>query len=135
MQRPDDGLNLVRALLARALAALPLSPRQIEDSLQIGHGTLPRLLDGRMDLKLHHLLPLCGVLKIHPADLLRQGLPGWEAEHQIDDWLPPDHRGKAARPSGLSDEILEAIRAAVREEVSRVGQASGAEPQKPGRNR
>jgi hypothetical protein len=49
--------------------------------------------------------------------------------------LPSDHRGKAARPSGLSDEILEAIRTAVREEVSRVGQAPGAKPQKPGRNR
>ncbi len=131
--RPNDGLDLVRALLARALAALPLSPRQIEDSLQIGHGTLPRLLDGHMDLKLRHLLPLCGVLKIHPADLLRRGLPGWEAEHQIDDWLP--HRDKAARSSGLSDEILEAIRAAVREEVSRAGLTPGAERPTARRNR
>src|SRR6266545_927688 len=87
-----DGLELVRALLGRALVALPLSPRKIEDALQIGHGTLPRLLDGRMDLKLRHLLPLCGVLQIHPSHLLERGLPNWEATRRIDDWLPPDHR-------------------------------------------
>jgi DNA-binding Xre family transcriptional regulator len=73
----NDGLDLVRALLSMALVNLPISPRQIEDALQIGHGTLPRLLDGRMDLKLHHLLPLCKVLKIHPGELLQRGLPHW----------------------------------------------------------
>ena len=102
-----DGLELVRALLNMALAALPLSPRKIEDVLQIGHGTLPRLLDGRMDLKLRHLLPLCGVLEIHPADLLQRGLPTWEATRRIDDWLPPDRRKAAPAPT-LSPEILEA---------------------------
>lgn len=130
----DDGLALVRALLSRALAGLPISPRQIEDALQIGHGTLPRLLDGRMDLKLRHLLPLCGVLKIHPADLLQQGLPNWEATHRLDDWLPPEHR-KGAQSSALSDEVLQAIRSVVREEISRAGLASDAEQPKTGRKR
>ena len=99
----NDRLDLVRALLSRALAALPISPRQIEDALQIGHGTLPRLLDRRMDLKLRHLLPLCKVLQIHPGHLLERGLPHWEATRSIDDWLPPDHR-QAARPAALSYE-------------------------------
>ncbi len=129
-----DGLELVRALLSMALVALPLSPRKIEDALQIGHGTLPRLLDGRMDLKLRHLLPLCAVLKIHPADLLQRGLPNWEATRSIDDCLPPEHR-KAAPSSTLSAEILEAIRTAVREEVSRAGLTPGAERKKTGRRR
>jgi len=124
-----DGLELVRALLGRALVALPLSPRKIEDALQIGHGTLPRLLDGRMDLKLRHLLPLCAVLKIHPADLLQRGLPDWEATRRIDDWLPPDYR-EAARATALSDELLEAIRTVVREEISRAGLTPGVERQK-----
>ncbi len=124
-----DGLELVRALLGRALVALPLSPRKIEDALQIGHGTLPRLLDGRMDLKLRHLLPLCAVLKIHPADLLQRGLPDWEATRRIDDWLPPDHR-EAAPATALSDEILQAIRTVVREEISRAGLTPGAERKK-----
>lgn len=126
---PGDGLDLVRALLSLALNALPASPRRIEDALAIGHGTLPRLLDGRMDLKLRHLLPLCQLLEIHPCDLLERGLPHWEATHRLDDWLPPDHR-TAARPAALSDEVLQAIRAVVREEISRAGLAPGAERQK-----
>ena len=129
----DDGLDLVRALLNRALAALLISPRQIEDALQIGHGTLPRLLDGRMELKLRHLLPLCQVLQIHPGELLQRGLPHWEAPHSIDDWLPPDHR-QAARPAAaLSDELLQAIRTVVREEISRAGSASGVKQEKTAR--
>ena len=126
-----DGLELVRALLAMALAARPLSPRKIEDALQIGHGTLPRLLDGRMDLKLRHLLPLCQVLEIHPAELLQRGLPNWEATRRIDDWLPPDHREAAPSPT-LSAEILEAIRTTVREEISNAGLTPGAKRQRRG---
>lgn len=126
-----DGLELVRALLAMALTALPLSSRKIEDALDIGHGTLPRLLDGRMDLKLRHLLPLCGVLEIHPAEFLQRGLPHWEATRRIDDWLPPDRR-KAAPPPTLSPEILEAIRTTVREEISRAGLTPGAKRQSRG---
>ncbi|HBL26440.1 MAG TPA: hypothetical protein DD490_06360 [Acidobacteria bacterium] len=117
-----------------ALSGLPLSPRKIEDALGIGHGTLPRLLDGRMDLKLYHLLPLCAVLKIHPADLLQRGLPNWEATRRIDDWLPPDHRQTAQAPA-LSAEILEAIRTTVREEISRAGLTPGGERETTGRRR
>jgi hypothetical protein len=33
--------------------------RQTEDRLGIGHGTLQRLLDGQMELKMRHLLDVC----------------------------------------------------------------------------
>jgi hypothetical protein len=132
--RARDGLDLVRALLGMALAGLPLSPRKIEDALDIGHGTLPRLLAGRMDLKLRHLLPLCGVLDIHPAELLQRGLPNLEATRRIDDWLPPDHRKAAPSPT-LSPEILEAIRTTVREEIARAGLTPGTKRPKTRRSR
>jgi len=130
----DDEMALIRALLRTALAALPMSPHTIEDELGIGHGTLLRLLDGRMELKLRHLLRLCELLKIHPRDLIERGLPNWKAVRRLDDWLPPDQR-RAAQPVALSDEVLQAIRAAVREEVSRVGAAPGGERQKSRRDR
>lgn len=134
MARNDDGLDLVRALLGMALGALPISPRKIEDALQIGHGTLPRLLDGRMDLKLKHLLPLCQVLEIHPSHLLERGLPNWEATRRIDDWLPPGHRKAAGPgPAALSDEMVQAIRAVVREEISRAGFPAGVKRPKTAR--
>lgn len=122
----EDRLAHIRALLRTALAALPMSPHTIEDELGIGHGTLLRLLDGRMELKLRHLLQLCELLKIHPRDLIERGLPNWKAAHRLDDWLPPDLR-KAAPPVALSDEVLQAIQAAVREEFQR--------QKKSGRNR
>lgn len=130
----DDGLELIRALLSVALTALPMSPHRIEDELGIGHGTLVRLLDGRMELKLRHLLELCKLFKIHPRDLIERGLPNWKATHRLDDWLPPDQR-KALPPLALSDEVLQAIRAAVREEVSRAGLPPGVERQKSRRDR
>jgi len=130
----DDGLALIRALLRTALAALPMSPHTIEDELGIGHGTLLRLLDGRMELKLRHLLELCQLLKIHPRDVIERGLPNWKAAHRLEDWLPPDMR-RAAQPLALSDEVLQAIRAAVREEVSHAGRTPRVERQKSGRDR
>ena len=129
-----DGLDLLRAQLSVALGALPMSPHSIEDALGIGHGTLPRLLDGRMELKLRHLLELCRLLKIHPREVIERGLPNWKAEHRLDDWMPPDRR-KAAQPVTLSDEVLEAIRTVVREEISRAGVTPGAERQTTRRNR
>jgi len=129
-----DGLDLLRAQLTTALAALPVSSHRIEDALGIGHGTLPRLLDGRMDLKLRHLLQLCRLLKIHPREVIERGLPDWKAEHRLDDWMPPSIR-KAAQPLALSDEVLQAIRTVVREEISRAGATPGAERQTTRRNR
>lgn len=130
----DDGLALIRALLRMALAARSESPRTIEDALGIGHGTLQRLLDGRMELKLRHLLELCRLLKIHPRDLIERGLPNWKATRRLDDWLPPDQR-RAAQPLALSEEVQQAIRDAVREEVSRAGLTTPREAEKSGRDR
>jgi DNA-binding Xre family transcriptional regulator len=130
----QDSLALIRALLRTALAALPESPHSIEDTLGIGHGTLLRLLDGRMELKLRHLLQLCELLKIHPRDLIERGLPNWKATQRLDDWLPPGQR-KAAQPLALSEEVLQAIRAAVREEVSHAGRTPRVVRQKSGRDR
>ncbi len=127
-------MALIRALLRTALAALPMSPHTIEDELGIGHGTLLRLLDGRMELKLRHMLQLCQLLKIHPRDLIERGLPNWKAVRRLDDWLPPDQR-RAAQPVTLSEEVLQAIHTAVREEISHVGAASGGERQKSRRDR
>ncbi len=125
----QDSLAHIRALLRTALAALPMSPHTIEDELGIGHGTLLRLLDGRIELKFRHMLQLCQLLKIHPRDLIERGLPNWKATRRLDDWLPPDLR-RAAPPLALSNEVLQAIQTAVREEMER--QKSGRDRKRPG---
>lgn len=115
-----DELSRLRIYLGLALASLGESSRTTEDRLGIGHGTLQRLLDGRMELKMRHLLDACRVLDIHPRDLIEAGFPDWKASHRLDDWMPVKVRGKTAPPTAaVSDEILQAIRAVVREEISR----------------
>jgi DNA-binding Xre family transcriptional regulator len=125
----QDELSPLRAYLRLALNSLGMAPRNIENELGIGHGTLSRLLDGHMELKLRHLLAFCKLLDIHPRDLIEAGFSKWEANHRLNDWMPVKFR-KAASPPTLSDEILQAIRAAVREEVSRAGLPPGGERKK-----
>lgn len=88
----------------RALLRFPSLPARSRTALQIGHGTLPRLLDGRMDLKLRHLLPLCQVLEIHPSHLLERGLPDWEGTRRIES-RPPS--GNVWGGPGKSHGVLE----------------------------
>jgi hypothetical protein len=54
------------------------------------------------------------------------------AARTIDDWLPPSQR-QAARPVVLSDEVLQAIRTVVREEISPAGAASGVKSKRTAR--
>ena len=123
-----DELSLLRAHLGLALNSLGMSPYKIEDGLGIGHGTLNRLIDGRMELKLSHLVVFCKLLDIHPRDLIEVGFPDWEAKHRLNDWMPVKLRKEAPPPPALSDELMQAIRAVVREEISRAGLASGSKP-------
>jgi DNA-binding Xre family transcriptional regulator len=126
----QDDLSLLRSHLTLALNSLALSPYKIEDGLGIGHGTLNRLLDGRMELKLRHLVVFCKLLDIHPRDLIEAGFPNWAAKHRLNDWMPVKLRKEASPPPALSDELVQAIRAVVREEISRAGLPSGSKPTK-----
>lgn len=113
-----DDLRGVREILREAVAALRMSPREIEDRLGLGHGTLKRVLDGEIDLRVRHLLALSRLLDVHPKSFLELGLPDWPARHQLQEWMPPSLR-KAAKNAGVSAELLNAIRSVVREEISR----------------
>ncbi len=126
----QDELSLLRSHLSLALISYGAAPRKIEDALGIGHGTLNRLLDGRMELKLSHLVVFCKILDIHLRDLIEAGFPNWEAKHRLNDWMPVKLRKAASPPLALSDEVLQAIRAVVREEISRAGLTPGTERKK-----
>jgi DNA-binding Xre family transcriptional regulator len=125
-----DELSLLRIHLGLALTSLGLAHYKIEDGLGIGHGTLNRLLDGRMELKLSHLVVLCKLLDIHPRDLIEAGFPDWEAKNRLNDWMPVKVRKEAAPPLTLSDDVVQAIRAVVREEISLAGLTPGNKPAK-----
>jgi DNA-binding Xre family transcriptional regulator len=133
MPPKKDEQRLLRELLGQAVESLRLPPREIEDRLGIGHGTLRRLLDGRAEMKLRHLLEFCRLLDVHPREVIELAFPGWKASHQLGDWDPPGRRKPRQEPA-LPEGLLQAIRAAVREEISGAGSSSGSDASKPRRD-
>jgi transcriptional regulator with XRE-family HTH domain len=90
----DKDLDELRRLLREAVEGSRMSPRDLEDALEIGHGNLERLLNGKMDLRVRHLVALARVLKVPPADFLELGCASaaHSAEHRLIEWLGPARR-------------------------------------------
>ncbi len=134
----SEDLRQLRAVLRQAISASRLSARQIETSMGLGHGNLERILDGRNDLRVRHLLALAKLLKIPPQDFLELGVPQPDAgtKYRLKDWImppvfsPPNSEtttdapvadlGKLVRDAvqeALGTDLKDAIRAVVRDEM------------------
>lgn len=131
----SDELGKLRDVLRRAIKASRLGARQIEQAVGIGHGTLDRLLDGSLDLRVRHLLGFARILKVAPRDFLELGFPELESEakYRLVDWITPREPappgkapGKASAPAQdvvtqvrevVKEELAETIRAVVRQEL------------------
>lgn len=123
----DDDLRQLRAVLREAVRATRYPIRDWERQLGIGHGNLERLLDGSQELRVRHILGFARMLRVSPGDLLDTGCPeaARQAEHRVSDWIArgpaqPPHKVEAPAPPVLSDELVAAIREAVRQELSQV---------------
>lgn len=120
----EEDLHSLRQVLARAMQASGLLRRDIERALRLRNGSLSRLLDGSLDLKVEHLTALARLLRIPPGDLLAAGCPQHRAAatHRLADWLGP--AGDAAAPVAASsppptpEELAAMIRAALRQELA-----------------
>ncbi|MBW8877964.1 MAG: helix-turn-helix transcriptional regulator [Acidobacteria bacterium] len=122
----DDDLHSLRALLREAIASLRLTNREAESAMGIAHGSLEALLNGKLELRVRHLLALAEILKVSPADFLALGCPTAEdaARHDLVEWLSPPARGmvKAAparSPSGSPSDLADLVRTTIREELER----------------
>lgn len=129
----SEDLRQLRAVLRQAISASRLSARSIETAMGLGHGNLERILDGRNDLRVRHLLALAKLLKIPPQDFLELGVPQEAGtKYRLRDWIrPPEARppnadapdadlGKLVRNAvqeALGTDLKEAIRAVVRDEM------------------
>jgi transcriptional regulator with XRE-family HTH domain len=119
----DDAFGVLREMLREALDSTRLSARDVEDRLGIGHGMLKRLLDGSVELRLQHLTDFARLLEIDPRELVALDKPDWQVRYRLVDWMSPQLRQTmgAAQPMMLSEEMSEAVRAIVREELARQG--------------
>jgi transcriptional regulator with XRE-family HTH domain len=129
----QDTFPRLRATLQEVLHATQMHAREIEDRLGIGHGMLKRLLDGSVELRLHHLFGFARVLEIDPRELLALDAQNWTVRHQLIDWMSPRRRKEvaAAQQPALSDELSAAVREIVREELARHGLAEEPAPSRP----
>lgn len=136
----SEDLRQLRAVLRQAIGACGMSARNIETAMGIGHGALERILDGRNDLRVRHILALARLLKVPPQDFLELGVLQPEAgtKYRLKDWImpremgPPNAAKKPDQPANdvatlvrdavqqaLGTELKEAVRDAVRDELDR----------------
>lgn len=118
----EEDLRSLRQVLARAVQASGLLRRDVERALRLRNGSLGRLLDGSLDLKVEHLTALARLLRIPPGDLLAAGCPQLRAAatHRLADWIGPAEKASAAPFPTLPtpEELAEMIRAAIRQELA-----------------
>lgn len=136
----NRNLEQLRDVLRQAVKACGLSARDIERAVGLGSGCLERILDGRNDLRVRHILGFADFLKVPPQDFLELGTPQPEGgtKYRLSDWLRPrrpyEPASTAKSNNGASSEDLaklvndavqkamagelkDAVRAVVREEM------------------
>jgi hypothetical protein len=120
----EDLLSLCQ-ILSRAVDASGILRRDIERALELRNGTLGKLLDGGLDLRVEHLTAMARLLRVPPGDFLRLGCPRTRAAatYRLTDWLGPQDQNPApATPAAYKpptpEELAELVRAAVREELA-----------------
>jgi transcriptional regulator with XRE-family HTH domain len=128
-------LEELRRVLREAVRARRMPTRELERALGITHGSLERLLDGRQEIRVRHLLAFARVLRVPAADFLELGCPesARTAEFRLADWLRPQEStprsSRAAEPAAAApaalpataEELATLIRAAVQQELAAHG--------------
>ncbi len=122
----EDDLRSLRQVLARAVDASGLQRRDVERALKLRNGSLEKLLDGSLDLRVDHLTALARLLRVPPGDLLKIGCPQTHAAatYRLRDWIGPLEQDAPApsAPAALDpptpEELAEMVRTAIRQELA-----------------
>ena len=119
----SEDLRQLRAVLRQAISACRMSGRDIETAMGIGHGNLERILDGRNELRVRHIVALARLLKVPPQDFLELGVPQPEGstKYRLHDWVLPQQIAppNAAKKTGSSaNDVARLVREAVQEALS-----------------
>jgi transcriptional regulator with XRE-family HTH domain len=140
-----DILAPLRRILQLAVQGSGVSMRRIEDAIGLGHGNLAHILDGQLDIRVHHLVRLARFLSVPPADFLElaYGEAARNAEHRLSDWIGPLRprfkQQKAAEPPAVAaaapppsapalpgrDDLREMMRSLLREELATLRDSEG----------
>lgn len=115
----SEDLRQLRAVLRQAVSACGMSARDIETAMGLGHGNLERILDGRNELRVRHILGLARVLKVPPQDFLELGVPQPEGgtKYRLRDWIMPREMAppNAAKKTDNGNDVAKLVREAVQQ--------------------
>src|SRR5689334_21834397 len=107
----EKDLAEFRHLLRELVRVLRMPVRDLERTLEIGSGKLEHLLDGRLEIRLRHVLAMAEVLGVPPGDLLMAGCAEAtrRSRSRIADWLPHLAPKKEGTPLPSNQEELAAL--------------------------
>jgi len=92
MSSESQDLAEFRHVLRELVRMLRMPVRDLERTLEIGHGKLELLLNGELEIRLRHVLAMAEVLGVSPGDLLTMGCAEAHAAR-------PETRRRLAAPS------------------------------------
>jgi hypothetical protein len=98
-----NDLQTLRHLLSQVVRAAGKRRRELEECLEIGHGNLERIFDGRVDLRVRHIMAVAKLLGVRPGQLIDLGCPEitGAAWRDVEDILAP---GRHATAAGLAEQ-------------------------------
>jgi hypothetical protein len=119
----SEDLRQLRAVLRQAISACRMSARDVETAMEIGHGNLERILDGRNELRVRHIVALARLLKVPPQDFLELGVlqPEGSTKYRLRDWVLPQvvaPPNAAKKTDGSANDVAKLVREAVQQALS-----------------
>lgn len=115
----DDEIRRCAKLLESLVRMGGMSARQLEERLGYGAGTVHRLFNGRIELKLRHILLILGEVGVPPSQFFREVFPEDERPRSepetaarlldlLEKYVPKrSERPKSAGPAAVSDDDLD----------------------------
>ncbi len=129
----NEEIKRLLNVLRTAMKILDITNREVEKKLGLSYGYLSRLFAGAIELKVEHILDICGAIGLRPAEFFqlaypRVQTPGTPAASKLRDVLqgfqPQGENGEAPEGAltGLShDEIEQMMLASLRKLLAEMG--------------
>jgi hypothetical protein len=130
----NEEIKRLLNVLRTAMKILDITNREVEKKLGLSYGYLSRLFAGAIELKIEHVLDVCGAIGLRPAEFFhlaypRVQVPGTPAAARLRDVLQGfqpqgggDGEVSELAPPGLShDEIEQMMLASLRKLLAEMG--------------
>lgn len=129
----NEEIKRLLNVLRTAMKILDITNREVEKKLGLSYGYLSRLFAGAIELKVEHILDICGAIGLRPAEFFhlaypRIQVPGTPAAARLRDVLqgfqPQGGDGEtpeAALPGLSHEEIEQMMLASLRKLLAEMG--------------